>query len=61
MAYPKPYAKDIFDAIAYTLTMTSYMTTGNVPNEEDINVTAHEIFNLFMERKKHVNEIEKWG
>ena len=61
MTYPEPYAKDIFEAIAYTLTMASYMTTGNVPDTEDINVTTREIFNLFMERNKHVDKIERWG
>ena len=61
MTYPEPYTKDIFEAIAYTLTMASYMTTGNVPDAEDINITTREIFNLFMERNKHVDKIEKWG
>ena len=61
MTYPEPYAKDIFETISYTLTMASYMTTGNVPDAEDINVTTREIFNLFMERNKHVDKIERWG
>lgn len=61
MIYPEPYAKDIFEAIAYTLTMASYMTTGNEPDAEDINTVTREIFNLFMERNKHVDKIEKWG
>jgi hypothetical protein len=61
MTYSKSYTEDIFKAIAYTLTMTSYMTTGNVPDVEDIDTTAREIFNLFMERNKHVDKIERWG
>ena len=31
------------------------------PYAEDINVTTREIFNLFMERNKHVDKIERWG
>lgn len=61
MTYSKSYTEDIFKAIAYTLTMTSYMTTGNVSDVEDIDTTAREIFNLFMEHNKHVDKIEKWG
>ena len=61
MTYPEPYAKDIFEAIAYTLTIASYETTGIVPNAEGINVVTREIFNQFMERNKHVDKIEKWG
>lgn len=30
MTYPEPYAKDIFEAIAYTLTITSHMVTGTI-------------------------------
>ena len=61
MTYSEHYARDIFEAIAYTLTMTSYETTGRVPDAEDINAVTREIFNLFMERNKHIDKIEKWG
>lgn len=60
MTYPEFYAKDIFEAIAYTLTITSYMTTGIVPDAEDINTTTREIFVKFMNHNKHVDKIEKW-
>lgn len=59
MTYPEPYAKDIFEAIVYTLTMASCMTTGNEPDAEDVNTVACEIFNLFMERKESANKIER--
>lgn len=59
MTYPEYYAKDIFEAIAYALTIASYETTGNVPDAEDINTVTREIFNLFMKRNKHVDKIEK--
>lgn len=59
MTYPEPYAKDIFEAIAYTLTITSHAITGTIPDAEDINATTREIFVQFMEHNKHVDKIEK--
>ena len=55
----EPYAKDIFEAIAYTLTITSHVVTGTIPDAEDINITTREILTLFMDRNKHVDKIEK--